>query len=128
MYFKKGYYVYVGSGMNSLIGRLKRHLSSDKKKHWHIDYFLCSKHTKIKEILFNVSEKKIECDLAKEINGLEIDKFGASDCRCNSHLFYFENFETCVNNVGLSFKKLNVSYNNLNDFYNLIYWNSNILC
>ena len=29
--FKKGYYVYVGSAMNSLESRLKRHLSEDKK-------------------------------------------------------------------------------------------------
>jgi Uri superfamily endonuclease len=29
--FKKGYYVYVGSALNSLETRLKRHLSSKKK-------------------------------------------------------------------------------------------------
>ena len=36
--FKKGCYVYVGSAMNSLESRVKRHLSDNKKKHWHIDY------------------------------------------------------------------------------------------
>ena len=29
--FDKGYYVYVGSAMNSLEARLKRHLSDEKK-------------------------------------------------------------------------------------------------
>lgn len=36
--FKKGYYVYVGSAMNRLESRLKRHLSNKKKMHWHVDY------------------------------------------------------------------------------------------
>ena len=38
--FKKGYYVYVGSAMNGLEQRLQRHLRSQKKFHWHIDYLL----------------------------------------------------------------------------------------
>ena len=31
--FNKGYYVYIGSAMNSLIPRIKRHLSQEKKLH-----------------------------------------------------------------------------------------------
>ena len=31
--FKKGFYVYVGSAMNSLYARINRHLSNDKKLH-----------------------------------------------------------------------------------------------
>ena len=55
--FKKGTYVYVGSAMNSLESRLKRHLSDEKKMHWHIDYLL--KESKITEnnrkALLNIS-------------------------------------------------------------------------
>ena len=40
--FKKGYYVYIGSAMNSLVARINRHLSDNKKIHWHVDYLLSS--------------------------------------------------------------------------------------
>ena len=42
--FETGYYLYFGSALNSLEGRLRRHLRSDKKLHWHID-FLSAKAT-----------------------------------------------------------------------------------
>ena len=64
--FKKGYYVYVGSAMNYLESRLKRHLSSKKKLHWHIDYLL--KKATVNDIIFNESERKIECDLSQYIS------------------------------------------------------------
>ncbi|MFP4052091.1 MAG: GIY-YIG nuclease family protein, partial [Thermoplasmata archaeon] len=38
--FDKGYYVYVGSAQNGLEARIERHLSDEKKIHWHIDYLL----------------------------------------------------------------------------------------
>ena len=90
--FKKGYYVYVGSAMNSLVARINRHLSDEKKMHWHIDYLLESEHAIIREILFNISDEKIECDLAREISkdGEKIINFGSSDCKCDSHLLYFK--------------------------------------
>ena len=59
--FKKGYYVYIGSAMNSLESRVKRHLSEDKKLHWHIDYLL--KEAEIVEIIYN-EDKKVECELS----------------------------------------------------------------
>jgi Uri superfamily endonuclease len=114
--FKKGYYIYVGSAMNSLIPRLKRHLSSDKKKHWHIDYFLDSENVTIKEIIFTTNENKFECEIVKRINGKEIKNFGSSDCKCKSHLLYFEEFEECFNSVKIAFKDLNLNINNLQDF------------
>ncbi len=88
--FKKGYYVYVGSAMNSLISRIKRHLSDDKKLHWHIDYFL--KYSQITEVIYNRSNRKIECDLSKYIASKTsgIRDFGCSDCDCESHLYYFK--------------------------------------
>ena len=90
--FKKGYYIYVGSAMNSLIGRINRHLSDDKKMHWHIDYLLKSENANVKDVIFNISDEKIECQLACEIakEGEEILGFGCSDCNCKSHLIYFK--------------------------------------
>ncbi|RLF60544.1 MAG: GIY-YIG nuclease family protein, partial [Thermoplasmata archaeon] len=38
--FNKGYYAYVGSGLNNLEKRVGRHLRKNKKKKWHIDYLL----------------------------------------------------------------------------------------
>ena len=66
--FKKGFYVYIGSAMNSLIPRVNRHLSDDKKMHWHVDYLLKSPDCHIRDILFNISDLKIECGLAESIS------------------------------------------------------------
>lgn len=88
--FNKGHYVYVGSAMNSLISRIKRHLSDEKKLHWHIDYFL--KYSQITEVIYNRSNRKIECDLSQYIASKTsgIRNFGCSDCDCESHLYYFK--------------------------------------
>lgn len=88
--FNKGHYVYVGSAMNSLPSRIKRHLSDEKKLHWHIDYFL--KYSQITEVIYNKSNRKIECDLSKYIASktFGIRDFGCSDCDCESHLYYFK--------------------------------------
>ena len=59
--FSKGYYVYVGSALNSLESRLKRHLSHNKKLFWHVDYLLESSNAVIDEIVFVVDENKWEC-------------------------------------------------------------------
>ena len=39
-YFQTGYYVYTGSAMRGLDQRIARHLRSEKRLHWHIDYLL----------------------------------------------------------------------------------------
>ena len=115
--FKKGYYVYIGSAMNSLVARINRHLSDDKKMHWHVDYLLSSEESEIKDVLFNISDKKIECDLASLIaeDGEEIPKFGCSDCSC-SHLIYFKRKKDAMNSVKSAYNNLNIEYYNLNYF------------
>jgi len=119
--FKKGYYVYVGSAMNSLKPRIKRHLSKKKKIHWHIDYFLTNKNVAIEEIIFNIGEKKIECKIAKLISnsGEEILNFGCSDCTCNSHLIYFKSFKNCLKTVKDAYKNLNIEFHGLKYFEQL---------
>ena len=122
VYFQKGYYVYIGSAMNSLIPRINRHLSDEKKIHWHIDYLLKEKNIIIQEIIFNIGNKKIECDLARFISkkGKEVAKFGCSDCDCNSHLIYFDNLEKSLKIVKDGYDNLNVDHYDLNYFKTLI--------
>lgn len=116
--FKKGFYVYIGSAMNSLVARINRHLSDEKKLHWHIDYLLKNESSEIRDVLFNVSDKKIECDLASTIalNGEEVPKFGCSDCNCNSHLIYFKRKRDAMNSIKSAYEKLDMEYHNLNYF------------
>ena len=88
--FVRGNYAYIGSAKKNLKARIKRHLSKNKKKFWHIDYFLNSK-TRIKEVW--ISPKEAECRMAKYFfkNGFPyIKNFGSSDCQCQSHLFFIE--------------------------------------
>lgn len=116
--FKKGYYVYIGSAMNSLESRIKRHLSDDKKKHWHIDYLLLNKDSEIEDIILNASDKKIECSLAQFIQNNEeiIPNFGCSDCHCSSHLVYFNNFEIARNKIIKAYENLSMDYLTLKEF------------
>ncbi|KZX17597.1 GIY-YIG nuclease family protein [Methanobrevibacter filiformis] len=120
--FNKGFYVYVGSGRNSLIPRLKRHLSDDKKLHWHVDYFLKEKTVDIVEIIFTISNEKLECALSSLISesNKTIDNFGCSDCMCSSHLIYFKSKEEAIINVKNAYDNINKEYKNLNYFHKLI--------
>ena len=94
--FPKGYYVYTGSAQNGLEKRINRHLSSEKKLHWHIDYLLC--YAKVIKVVRYVGRKD-ECELNNmtgQITGATqiVKKFGSSDCNCVTHLYYFENMPT----------------------------------
>ena len=87
--FEPGCYCYVGSALNGLRGRVARHLRHDKKKWWHIDYLL--KRAAVVEVVWALSSDRLECRIAEALRsqGIEsIPSFGASDCRCSSHLFY----------------------------------------
>lgn len=88
IYFKKGFYLYVGSALNSLEKRIQRHLKKDKKTHWHIDYLL--QHAKIINVFYKENNKREECNIVKKLDKKvsSITGFGCSDCKCGSHLFY----------------------------------------
>ena len=106
IFFPSGLYFYVGSAMaksgaSTLINRVKRHvLKGDNKKiHWHIDYLLNCEHVNMTKLYLIPSIERYECIIAQEMvkkADKYIPNFGASDCSCNSHLFYFnrlKNFE-----------------------------------
>jgi len=61
--FHRGYYLYSGSALGGLSSRLIRHLSKEKKNHWHIDYLLM--HSQVIEIWGIVSSARLECVLAR---------------------------------------------------------------
>ncbi len=87
--FPCGNYAYIGSALGGLKQRLDRHLRTDEKKlHWHIDYLLEKAH--IEEIITCETNERTECAIARALSERydSIPGFGASDCRCRSHLFY----------------------------------------
>ncbi|MBN1897848.1 MAG: GIY-YIG nuclease family protein [Spirochaetes bacterium] len=91
MRFQKGTYFYVGSAMNGIEARVRRHLQKNKKLFWHIDYLL-KKASIVHVIKIPANNKKAECIMASHMLKLfkPIERFGSSDCSCASHLFYHE--------------------------------------
>lgn len=91
--FPTGHYVYVGSawGPGGLRARVGRHLRGTQRPRWHIDY-VRTYATPI--ALWLAPDVREECAWAAHLSqhqGARIiaPRFGASDCRCAAHLFYF---------------------------------------
>lgn len=107
--FASGIYVYVGSAMNTLPGRVSRHLRREKKKHWHIDYLLDETGSCVLGVAWKYSRRRIECWVSRNIHGkavMSVEDFGCGDCDCGSHLHYFHGFGEAlraVSQVGLYF-------------------------
>jgi len=92
-HFFAGYYVYTGSALGGLESRISRHLRQKKLCHWHIDYLL--QYACIIQIITYQTRERLECHYNKKILALPECKlpvlgFGSSDCKCLSHLGYFE--------------------------------------
>ena len=85
---KAGYYAYTGSALNSLENRINRHLKKDKNIFWHIDYLL--RFGEVIRVWIVVSDQRKECVTASNYHSSAspIERFGSSDCKCVSHLFY----------------------------------------
>ncbi len=87
-----GHYLYTGSAQKNLIPRILRHLSKQKKKHWHIDFLLSNPNAKILLIKLKTDTNVNECELnlhsaEKFKSDYPILGFGSSDCKsCKSHL------------------------------------------
>jgi len=89
-HLRPGYYVYVGSAMNSLEARVRRHMSRNKKLHWHIDYLL--ERAEVLEAILIPSDERIEESLSDAVSrlGEAVEGFGASDLRVSSNLYRFD--------------------------------------
>jgi sugar fermentation stimulation protein A len=90
--FPEGWYVYVGSALSGLEARVARHLRPSSVRHWHVDYLRAE--AAIRDAILLPGSERRECDLAKLILALPgasapAPRFGASDCRCSTHLIHF---------------------------------------
>ena len=91
--FRKGWHVYVGSGLGSGgLVRLERHVTlsreKDKTPKWHVDYLSTDRRFALRYTVHAVTEERFECRLADALGDPSIRGFGSSDCDCPSHLFY----------------------------------------
>ena len=91
--YHRGIYAYVGSALGGVEQRVGRHKSQKKRLRWHIDYLLAN--ADILAIVAIPGERReVECRMAQALLQCEgasipVPGFGASDCRCDSHLLYF---------------------------------------
>ena len=94
--FSSGFYVYTGSAQGGLAGRLGHHLKSAKRPRWHVDYLLRA--ATLNFVLTLPGRRPLECAWHQRLQELfsaeagekePVPRFGASDCRCTSHLIYF---------------------------------------
>ena len=97
--FPAGFYVYTGSAKRGMENRLARHLSTEKKLRWHIDYVLNHPDVSIHKI-----EKFVEpeCQVNAQTDGeILVPGFGASDCRaaCGSHLKVIHKADLLANHI-----------------------------
>lgn len=90
IFFREGYYVYVGSAMTNLGKRIERHLRLRKLHHWHIDGLraVCD----VRAALAVRSSERLECAIAGAVSSIadwRVAGFGCTDCSCPTHLFGF---------------------------------------
>jgi len=90
-----GFYMYIGSafGSGGLRARIKHHKRITQKQHWHIDYL--RSFINLKNVWFTYDSQHREhqwAQLLKESPAgfVPLRGFGASDCNCESHLFFFK--------------------------------------
>ncbi|MDD1671588.1 MAG: GIY-YIG nuclease family protein [Methanomicrobiales archaeon] len=91
--FAKGWHGYVGSALGpGGFARVQRHVTlyhyHDRPPRWHIDHLLTSPHFHLRYAICGPTQDKLECFLARRICIDGDAGFGASDCRCATHLFH----------------------------------------
>lgn len=92
--FRAGFYAYAGSafGSGGLAGRIRHHLIPTTRPYWHIDYL--RRVTDLDQIWLTTADTSQEhawVALLLELPGatIPVKRFGASGCRCESHLVQF---------------------------------------
>ena len=91
---RPGFYVYVGSafGPGGLEARIAHHVRLSEKPHWHMDYLRPA--IDLHEVWYTYDSRRREHHWAGVLAGfggadIPVTGFGASDCRCKSHLYFF---------------------------------------
>ena len=89
--FPSGFYLYAGSARGGLGPRLRRHLLREKPLRWHVDYL--RREARVREVWWSEADSVSECHwyrAALDLPGARemVKGFGASDCRCSSHLVH----------------------------------------
>jgi Uri superfamily endonuclease len=92
--FPAGHYLYCGSAQSGLGPRLARHMRPKKVMRWHIDR-LTTVAEPVGALLYS-GGKEGECHLSRTLEKCPgaipvLNKFGSSDCRCRTHLYYLPN-------------------------------------
>jgi len=95
MQLQRGYYVYLGSalGPGGLRARIAHHQELSTRPHWHIDYLRA--HTRLHSVWLRYDGRRHEHEWAREMQKVKgamipLLRFGASDCSCPSHLYFFK--------------------------------------
>ena len=90
--FAPGTYLYCGSalGPGGVRARVRRHLEGARPLHWHIDYLL--RRARVQAVWVRTGTRRLECEWAAALSRNDAftcpaPRFGASDCRCRSHLW-----------------------------------------
>ncbi len=90
----RGWYLYVGSarGAGGLRPRVRHHWQSPARPHWHIDFL--RRVARPVQVMWRIGIARRECEWAATIAArrearMIAFKFGASDCNCPTHLYYF---------------------------------------
>jgi Uri superfamily endonuclease len=110
--FPKGWYVYCGSAQGpGGLARVRRHVRVFQKgvlsPTWHIDYLLSSPAFHLEAVVcIPGRDPETECHVASRLSGNPCQGFGCSDCRCQSHLFFYlenprEDIISAVSSLGL---------------------------
>ncbi len=94
LHVRRGFYVYIGSAFRpgGVRARVSHHRKPPARPHWHIDYLRAI--TQLEEIWVTydlIRQEHQWADLFRRMQGASIPLagFGASDCTCESHLYFF---------------------------------------
>lgn len=92
---RRGVYLYVGSafGLGGCLARVRHHLRASGPHHWHIDYLRPA--ALLTEVWYTYDPRPRERRWVRVLAGfpgaeIPMAGFGASDSRCASHLFRFD--------------------------------------
>ena len=101
MQLQRGYYVYLGSalGPGGLRARIAHHQRRSTRPHWHIDHL--RGHTRFHSVWLSYDGKRHEHEWARATQKVKdatipFPRFGASDCSCPSHLYFFKGCPTQI--------------------------------